>query len=162
MTTEAANEFAGLTLLDIAGLDTTGLEAKRAGEVLPRMGAIFECKKAELAEVKKDDGTLRAVVAKLEMEVIGVTAMLQRDLEGKDADYVGKIHYESRFIQDVEGIRYLLGLLFDMGVAAGGQLGDLLSKAEGLRFSAVITHRKDKNDSDKIYASLSKVKPYQG
>lgn len=151
------NELAGISLMDLAGLDVSGLEAKHAGEILPRCLADFECEEAELQEVKDKDDKLKGFRASFAFKVLGVHTVI--DKEVKEEDLIGRKHFESRFIKNEDGIKYLLGFLEEIGVKHKGKLGDLVNAAKGKRVKAVCAHRKDKNDSDVIYAGLKKIKP---
>lgn len=162
---DTSNEFAGLSLMDLAGLDISGISAKRFGDVLPKMFADFECKKADLKELKdKDTDQLKGVIASFEWEVLGIHSFLQKDEQGNEYDpaaFVGKTHYESRVVQNTEGLQYLVGFLEDIGIKEKGALGVLVEGSVGRRIRAQITHRKDKNDADKVYSGLGKIKPIE-
>jgi hypothetical protein len=152
----ADNEFAGVSLMDLAGLDTSGIEARRMGDVLPKMFADFECTKAELAPYEKD-GKPMGGIARFDFKVAGIHTMIDKDQD--EAAMIGKVHQENRFITNADGVKFLLGFLEDCGVKERGALKDLIEKMQGRKIKAVISHRKDPNDSEKIYAGLVKIKP---
>lgn len=144
-----------ISLLDLAGLDTTGLEAKRIGDVIPRLVGDFECVEAELKEIKKEE-KVTGFVAEFKFKVLGVKTQIDKDFAVEDM--IGKEHREGKFLKDNDGIQYLIGFLEDIGVKQRGPLGDLVKAAIGKKITAQVTHRKDKNDSDKVYSSLTKMK----
>lgn len=155
MAEDTENALEGISLMDLAGLDTAGLEAKHAGEVLPRFLGDFECTNAELRENKGDDGKLKNFQAVFEFTVRGVKTLIDKDI--KEEDLIGRKHFESRFIKNEDGIRYLLGFLEELGIKERGKLGDLVNKAKSITVRAVLAHRRDKNDRDVIYAGLKKI-----
>lgn len=157
----STNEFEGVTLLDIAELDTSDIAAKHRGEVLPKMFGIFECKSAELVEAKNAETKVIGVRAQYEFEVLGVEKMLDKNFEGREAEYIGKKHFESSLMTNTEGVQYAIGFLEDCGINEKCKLGDRIKMMEGRRISAIISHRKDKNDSEKVYSGLSKIKPVE-
>lgn len=152
-----ASELEGMTLADLMGLDTTGMEARRMGEVLPKMFAQFECTKAEMKENKDKDGKIKNFMCSAEWKVLGIQTMLEQG--AKAEEYIGKTHFELQFITNAESIKFALGYLEDVGIKERGPLGKLWAMQQGRRINAVISHRKDPNDSDRTYARLDKIKP---
>lgn len=154
----SSNELENMTLADLTGVDTTGMEARRMGEVLPRLHGIFECIKAEIKENKDPTtGKLKNFQASAEWKLLGVKTLLDKGVE--EASLIGKSHHENRFITNVEGIKFALGYLEDVGIKERGQLGSLWNAQIGRRVEAVVAHRRDPNDSEKVYSSLAKMKP---
>lgn len=154
----STNELENMTLADLTGVDTSGMEARRMGEVLPRLHGIFECIKAEIKENKDPQtGKLKNFQAAAEWKLLGIKTLLDKGAD--EASLVGKIHFENRFITNVEGIKFALGYLEDVGIKERGQLGALWSAQIGKRVEGVVAHRRDPNDSDRVYSSLTKTKP---
>lgn len=161
MTTENTNGFAGLTLLDIAGLDTSDIAVKKRGEALPKMFAQFKCVESKMEEIKDKDDQTKTVGFRFasEWEVEGIHKMLDREFEGKEAEYIGKKHVESARVIDVEGLSYYLGFLQSCGLPHKGALGDLVAGVVGTQINAIIRHTRNKDDKDIVYSNLDKIKP---
>lgn len=152
-----ANELEGMTLADLTGIDTTGMEARRMGEVLPKMFAQFECTKVESKQ--NDDpvtGKVKNFQFTSEWKLLGIETLFEKGI--KEEELIGKIHFENRFITNPDGIKFTLGFLEDVGIKERGPLGSLWNKQLGRKIAAVVAHRKDPNDSEKIYSSLTKIK----
>lgn len=153
----STNELEGMTLAELTGINTEGMEAKRAGEILPRLYGIFECIKAEIKENKGTDGKVKNFQAASEWKLLGVKTLLDKGVD--EATLIGKLHFENRFITNVDGIKYALGFLEDVGIKERGGLGQLWGAQTGRRVEAVIAHRKNPDDTDKVYSSMTKIKP---
>ncbi len=150
-----SSDLEGLSLLDLAGIDTSGIEAKRIGEILPRCLADFECIGAELGEIKDGD-VVKMFKAEFKFKPLGIHMVIDKDV--KEEDILKMVHTETRMIKNQEGLQYLIGFLEDIGVKQKGVLSVLMEAAVTKRIKAVITHRKDKNDADKVYSGLAKIK----
>lgn len=159
MADESENVLEGISLSDLAGLNTEGMESKRIGDILPRFLGDFECTEAALKEVKDENGKLKFFKAAFEWKVLGVHALIDKDV--KEEELIGKKHNEDKIIKSEDGIKFCLGYLEDIGVRERGTLGGLIEMAKGRKIKAVISHRKDKNDSDKVYSGFAKIKPIE-
>ncbi len=150
------NALEGISLLDLAGLDTTDMQARRMGEILPRCLADFECTKAELGQIDDEHGNPKMFKAEFKFKPLGIHMIIDKDV--KEEDILKMEHTETRIIKNQEGIEYLIGFLEDIGVKQKGKLDALLEAAVSKRIKAQIAHRKDKNDADKVYSGLAKIK----
>lgn len=149
------SELEDISLMDLAGLDTTGMESRRIGDILPKILADFTCTEADLGEVQ---GEKKMFTARFKFQVDAVHKITDKDYTGTPEDLIGKFHEETRFITNSDGVAFVLGFLEDIGVKERGKLGELVEKAKGKSITAIIAHRKDKNDSDKVYSGLAKIK----
>lgn len=152
------NILDGVSLADLAGLNTEGMESKRIGDILPRFLGDFECVEAALKEVKEGE-KIKGFSAAFEWKVLGVHALIDKD--AKEEELIGKKHFENRFIKNEDGIKFLLGFLEDIGIKERGTLGGLIERAKGRKVKAIISHRKDKNDSERTYSGFAKIKPLE-
>lgn len=144
---------------ELAGFDLSEVREARSGEVLPRMVGVFEVKEAGLQTVGQDD---KAAVVFVN-EVVGVLAVPPPKPGEEPADpesLLGRKHVERRVITNPQSVEFLKGFFVDIGVGGSGKVQELCEQAVGKRFVAMVTHRKDKDDADVVYAGLTKVKPY--
>lgn len=153
----ADTDLEGVDLLSLAGLDISGLDAKRMGDAWPRMFADFRCTSAELKDVKDTDtGKVKMFIAEFNFECLGVHKKID---EFDENSFIGKTYREAKIIQNTDGIKYLIGFMEDIGNTNKGALKEVLELSAGLQISAIISHRKSKDDPDRVYTSLSKIKP---
>lgn len=149
-----------VSLADIAGFDLAGIEARKIGDILPKMFAQFTCTQADLKEM---GGDKKGFVMEMGWRVDGVEKVTDKEflgMGGDEASLVGKTHRETRIINNPEGLEYAKGHLEEYygKNKANGPFKALIDGVVGMRCQAVIAHRKDKNDSDKVYSGLTKIK----
>jgi hypothetical protein len=148
----AENDLEGISLADLEGLDTSGLDAKHFGEAFPRCVADFECVEAEMKELKENTFAVNSV-----WECKGVHTIIDKDV--KEEDLIGRKHTQFATIKDKDGVQFFLGFLEDIGIKERGKLGAIVGKMKGIKIKTLIAHRKDKNDPDRVYAGFTKIKP---
>lgn len=155
MTDEIKFEGETISLADLAGLNLDDVAAKR-GESLPKMTAIFEVMGGEdmpdLKVVGEGDKAKPAGVFKF--KVIDVLSVSDPEFTGDPNSLIGKVHQETKFLTSTENLGYCKGLIVDLGGSGSGPLKIQLNELAGLRFTAPIGKRKDKNDSDIVYTNI--------
>lgn len=158
-------EGEGVSLADLANLPMDGVKEVRGG-IMPKMSGRWKIKKMELTTRDTTKQGTKPVVAG-QFECTQVHACLDDDVDGDSL--VGRVHNQAWFIgvtdppKPVEDIGRVKAFLADAGFAGSGSFQDVLAQAEGHEFDAPISHRKDKNDPDVVYAQFnnSKIKPVQ-
>lgn len=145
-----------ITLAELAGLDMTTVGEKRFFNTPVGM-YLFEV-------VPDDEGppSLRVVGGKAAMKmpckIIDVLGLKDPNFTGKSEELIGKVHTETQFITSNVSPEYINAFLTDIGLKGKGPLKKMLADCVGLRFTAWISHRKDPNDSDKVYVALRRDK----
>ena len=149
-----------VSLMDIAGIDMSGVEEVRS-TTFPAGLFEFKCTEAKLdvRESKKGD---KAVVA-FTLETMNVkTLVSETDNNGKSInpeDLIGRKHVETFWITNpAEDLGRVVAFLNDTGLQATGSLQELLDAMVDHSFQAVMSNKKDKNDSDIVYANLNRTK----
>ena len=139
-----------VTLADLAGIDTTQIEAKK-GSAFPAGIFKFSAKTAELKVVGAGDSKKAAIV--FAFECIDVTELAKDDDD--PAKTVGRDHQEVVTIDDVlEDIGHVKAFMADAGYQGAGSLQDILADFQGTKFFARIKQRPNKNDPDIIYSNI--------
>lgn len=147
-----------LSLADLAGFDMSGVEAKKF-ENLPEGHFQFEIT-ADPAPGLKVIANKGAAV--LPCKVLNIVALKNPAETADPTKLIGKFHYETALINTQESLSYLMTTLEALQCKRGplggvpGKPG-MLDSLAGVRFSAGIKHRRDKNDPDKIYAGLIRI-----
>jgi hypothetical protein len=144
-----------VSLADIAGVDMSQVEEFRF-ENTPKGIYQWVCKNAEVVKL----GNKPAI--RYELEASNVIALSDDSLDPDK--YVGHKHNEAIFITDLEkDIGRAKAFMIDAGFEGSGTLQELLDQFVGHEFISAIGHRKDKNDTDKVYANIDygKVKPLE-
>lgn len=155
-----AEKEAPISLLDVSDFDITQVDELRF-EVLPVMTGLFKITKAGLEPIGEDQKPAAVVVCEV-VEVANATG-LPAGME--PASLVGKEHREVFFFSKVEDIgrlkAFAVDVAFDIPNKDAGQkiaVKQLLAAMIGLTFPGRITHRKDKNDAERIYANVRPAK----
>lgn len=152
-------ENEGMSLADIAGIDTSEIEELRSSS-LPTGLYTFECSAGKLEDKMVKDDSERRVVASVQLKVIEIDTIAEKDVNPDDV--MGKTQTEQFFIDPAEaekGIGYLKGWVADIGADNSGNMGGVegapagyLDKLEGHRFKAKIIKKKAKDGN--YYARL--------
>ncbi len=145
-------ENEGMSLADIAGIDTSEIEELRSS-ALPVGLYTFECQAGKLEDRMVKDDTERRVVVSVPMKVVEVDTIAEKDVS--ESDVMGKTQTEQFFIDPSEaekGIGYLKGWLADIGADNSGNMGGVdgapagyLDRLESHRFKAKIIKKKSKD-----------------
>ncbi len=69
---------------------------------------------------------------------------------------VGLQYTEGFFLSGAEDLGRVKALFVDIGMQGQGSVQDLCDQSIGKEFVAPITHRKDKNDTSKVYANIDR------
>lgn len=156
-----------VSLADIAGVDMSQIEAYRGGEPTPQ--GIYEFKLTEtnldtmeVFDKEKEDTVDRPVIM-LSSEIIAVRQLKDKGIDPQSL--IGLTHIERIFIRDIEkDLGRVTAFLQDIGMTGQGTLQDLLDQAVGTEYVAGISHRKDKNDTSRVFANLDfrTVEPLAG
>lgn len=145
---------AEISLAELAGLNMDDIEEVRF-EVLPKgLSAVFRNKSADIVKM----GEKPAISLTYEvMKIFGETE------EMNDENMVGKEHQELFFLSGKEPLK-VLGMMkahmSDAGFSASGELQDVLDKYQSHMCKAVIKHTVNKDDEDRPYARMDRLKPF--
>lgn len=155
-------EYAAVSLLDLAGLDMAQVEVFRGGESAPEGLAEWKGVSASIgaAEVTDKDKNSPTVGEKIQRAVIDFTAEALAYINVKDrgidiSTLSGITHRERFFIADVaKDIGRVKAFMTDIGMSGEGSLQSLLEQFTGHEFACAIKHRKDPNDTSRVYANF--------
>ena len=145
-----------VALADLAGVDMTQVEEYRGGEAAPEGVAEWKLTEVEIGTREVNDKEQGQV----DRAVVGFTceAIAYRNCKDASTDpgtLIGTIHIEMFFIKDlVKDLGRVKAFLQDMGRVGNGPLQALCDAAIGHEFVGAIKHRKDKNDTSRIYANF--------
>ena len=161
------DQFGEVSLLDLMGVDLSQVEEMRFGDIMPRIFGQFECGDPTIEELKDNKtgsptaGKVIGALVKFPWKVLGITDASNAKADGVEdpSTLIGKIHTEVAFVKGGTNVKYLKAFIADVGGNKNQPLGEAIKSVAGKRIQAVIRHRKDPNDTDKVYASLSKYKP---
>jgi len=150
-------------LVTLMGVDLSQIEEMRFGEVMPRIFADFECGEPTMEELKNDQGQVIGALVKFPWKVIGIHDASKAKADGVEdpATLLGKIHNDVAVVKGATNVKYLKGYIADVGGNKNQALGEAIKSVGGKRVRAIIAHRRDKNDPDRIYAGLTRYKPIQ-
>lgn len=158
-------EGSSVSLSQLAGSDFTEIVEQRFSN-LPAGGYVFD------VSVEKPPH-LEAVDSKGKKKPAGIFTFTVADCTGLKfptetpegpLSLIGRSHRETFFINDDKSIGYMKAFVKDIGVDNTGSMGGLpghagfLDRCAGIRFAALIGHRKDPNDSDKVYVNIVRDK----
>ncbi len=135
-------------LADIAGIDMANVEEFEGGfEPTPKGVYHWRCSDAGLDEVADKP------VIYFESEVVECLGIVHESKT--EEEMAGWKHRETIFIQDLaKGVGQAKAIMTNSGFKGSGTLSEMLDAFVGHEFVAPITQRKDKNDTDRIYANL--------
>lgn len=135
-------------LADIAGIDMSSVEEFEGGfEPTPKGVYHFRCKDAGLDEVADKP------VIYFESEVVECLGLVSEEKSAEDM--AGWVHKETIFIQDLaKGVGQAKAIMTNSGFKGSGALSEMLDAFVGHEFIAPISQRKDKNDTDRVYANI--------
>lgn len=161
------DQFGEVSLLDLMGVDLSQMDEMRFGDIFPRVFAQFECGEPTMDELKDNKagsptfGKVVGALIKFPWKCIGILDASNAKADGVEdpTTLVGKTHTEVAFVKAAMNLKYLKAFIADTGGNKNAPLGEAIKSVGGKRIQAIIRHRKDPNDSDKVYASLSKYKP---
>lgn len=175
MTDENANivlsngdDMQEVSMLNLANLDISQVEAYRGGTPTPAGVYVFSCKDATLESMEIDEkvkGTATGRRINVATAVFVLTienCLATKDPSVDPGSLIGTEHYERFFIRDAQkDIGRIVAFIQDAGGDANGAFADVLSNFQGHMFQAAVTNRKDKQDPDRVYANIdgNKVKP---
>lgn len=146
----AANEEAEemLSLSELAGVDISDVDEYR-GEALP-IGT-YDFKVTDAGFVERTIKEQKVAAVAFEMEIAEVHA---QTTEEPDESFVGRKHTQSFPIREIKDLGRVKAFLVDAGLSGQGVLEELMKQSVGHTFTAKITHTKDRNDPDRVYANL--------
>jgi hypothetical protein len=155
-----------VSLLDIAGVDMSQVEANYGFVVTPAGTFHLKCKDAKFEPMEVTDKDTQQKIKKLTVAFdFDILTVLSLQDKSKDpTTLVGDVHQERFWITDAyKDIGRVRALLEESGLQMSGTLQQLLDAYVGHEIITVITNRTDKNDSDRKYANidLKKTKPAQ-
>ncbi len=141
-----------VSLADLAGIDMNNVDAFEGGfEPTPKGVFRFECKDAGLDIVETKNGDSATIY--FDCEVQEVYALLD-DSEDPEK-LMGLNHRESIFVSDLaKSVGQAKAIMQNAGFSGSGTLEQMQDAFCGHQFIAPIKHRKDKNDTDRVYANL--------
>lgn len=155
-------QFIDVDIMALAEIDISGIEENRGGEAAPEgvadwrgMSAAFAT--AEVEDKEKNSPTFGQKVTRpvidFVAEAIGYHNVKDRSLD--IASLAGTQHRERFFIKDLEkDLGRVKAFMVDIGMTGAGRLQDLLDSFTGYEFSCAVKHRKDKNDTSRVYANF--------
>ena len=148
-----------VSLEDIAGIDMNAVEAFEGGfEPTPKGVFLFDAKDAGLDTITVEN--VDKAVIYFELEVAECYALVDDSIEPESL--IGWKHRETIFISDLsKSVGQAKAIMQNAGFTGSGTLVEMLDAFCGSQFISPIKHRKDKNDTDKIYSNLlvSKITP---
>lgn len=154
------NEFT--TLAELAGLNMDDVKEQR-GFVFPKGDFVWEISTdpenlPRLGVIGEGDNASAAII--YPCKCLDVVRVNDNEFTGNEADLIGKIHRETFFLnRDIEvALGYNKAFLKDIGAPYVSGLAALIAASSGTRFQAPITHTKNKNDADKVYVNLNRMK----
>ena len=148
-------------LADIAGIDMNEVAEFDGFEATPKGLYDWEVKDAGLDTIETKNGNSGIIY--FDLEVTNCHTLIGDDRD--PATMIGTKHRETVFIGDVaKSVGQAKSIMQHAGFSAKGKLDELLDAFCGHAFTAPIKQRKDKNDSDKVYANLviKKITPLGG
>lgn len=143
---------ADVSLADIAGIDMTSVEAFEGGfEPTPKGVFLFDVKDAGLDQLETKNG--QSAIIYFDTEVAECYTLVDDE---KDADsMVGWKHRETIFVGDLaKSVGQAKAVMQNAGFTGSGTLEQMLDAFCGSQFIAPVKHRKDKNDTDRVYANI--------
>ena len=115
----------------------------------------FKVTAAKLDEGLNRDNEQR-FFADFEFTVVEVISLEDKKIENPES-LVGRKHVEKIYIvpeKAEEGIGLIRAFVADMGCNNEGELGPIVADTKDSIFRAKISHRKDQNDPEKVYARM--------
>lgn len=153
------DEEAEVSLADIAGIDMNAVEEFEGGfEPTPKGVYLWNCTDALLDSVETKNG-LSAVI-RFDLECVECYAIMSDDKD--EESMVGWKHQETIFVGDLaKSVGQAKFLMMHAGFTGSGTLEKMLDAFVGTQFIAPVKQRKDKNDTDRVYANIviAKVTP---
>lgn len=143
-----------ISLADLIGFDMTNVEAKKFENLVE---GVFDF------EVVTDPmpgviivGDPPKGAALIPCKVLNVIALKVPSETPDPTKLIGFIHRETNVVNSADSLGYLQTTLeaFD---CQKGPLGPMLESLAGVRFRASIIHRVNKNNTDIVYAGLSRI-----
>lgn len=137
-----------VSLADIAGIDMNNVEAFEGGfEPTPKGVYRFDVKDAGL-----DTMNDKAIIY-FDTEVAEVYALVDDDKDPESL--IGWKHRETIWISDLaKSVGQAKAIMQNAGFTGSGTLEQMLDAFCGSQFVAPVKQRKDKNDTDKVYANI--------
>lgn len=164
---EIDGEYQNLSLADIMGIDTSQINEFRGGGRAP--AGIYEWRitdcgfdSMEVNDRQLGEKVMRPFFA-VKLEALACRAC--KDPSVDPTALVGITHSERVFLKDLrKDLGRVKSFFVDIGLTGPGSYADHAQQAVGAEFVAPITHSKDKNDPDRIYANLdfNKIEPLAG
>lgn len=148
-----------INLADLIGFDMTNVQAKKF-ENLPEGLFEFEIQTDPMPGIYTVGDNPPKGASVLACKVLNVLSVKVPSETPDPTKLIGKVHRETNVINTGESLEYLQATLEAFGCQKG-KLGDMLASLAGVRFTAAITHRVNKNNTDIVYAGLSKITKVQ-
>lgn len=167
MNTEIKIEGEMVTLADIAGINLDNIEELRGGESFPRGIFAWEVtldndgKPPHLKII--GEGDKKKACAGYAFKCIEVMSVNDPEFTADPDTLVGKTHNEINLIgsgnSSVEkSLGYIKSFLKDMGAPYNPDLNKNLAGSLGTRFIAPITKMKSRDDADKVFTNINRLK----
>ena len=151
ITVKNEGEEIELGLADIAGIDMNEVAEFEGFEATPKGLYDWEVKDAGLDTVETQNGNKGIIY--FDLEATNCHALINDDRDPESM--VGTKHRETIFIGDVaKSVGQAKAIMTNSGFVGKGKLDEMLDAFCGHAFTAPIKQRKDKNDTDKVYANL--------
>lgn len=148
-----------LSLAAIAGIDMEQVAEVRFSNT-PEGLFHWKIQDAELTvqevEDKENPGSkINKPVVKIMLEAVNCLALNDDTLD--PANYVGRKHSLSFWINSAEDIGKAKAFLVDIGMEGSGVFGQLLTNSIGEEFVSQIKHVANRNDADRPYVNVVKI-----
>lgn len=137
------------SLAEIADLDITNLEAAFGGFTkTPPSVALWVVENMELVATKKSNP-----MVSIECKCVKPYAINDDSMQLEDM--VDFKHIERIVVKDAnEDMKKVVGFLQMIGIETSGKLSELMDRATGIAFVAVIKHSKNKDDPENPYVNM--------
>ena len=150
-------EIQEIEVEQLLNFDLSNVEEIRGFQIIPE--GIFEFRVVGLSNKKvpwttKQGEDRKSMVLDCELEVIACRQC--KDSEIDPATLTGTSHTEGFFLSQADDLGKIAAFFADIGVKGKGTILQLCDRAIGLEFVAPIYHKKNKNDTSKVFANLDK------
>lgn len=161
-----AGTMVDVTVEQLLGFDLQQVEEVRGFPLAPE--GVYEWRIMEWSnksvEWMPKDATEKIKSMVLECLLECILCRQTKDPEIDKTSLVGMQYTEGFFLSSAEDLGRVKALFVDIGMSGAGTVQTLCDQSIGKEFVAPLTHRKDKNDTSKVYANLDRtaVEPLGG
>ena len=162
---ENNGEVQDVTIDQLLGFDLQGVEEVRGFPLAPQ--GVYEWRLTSWSNktvtwTPKNEDERESMVLECLLEAISCRQTKDPDIDL--ATLVGLQYTEGFFLSAAEDLGRVKAFFVDIGMTGAGTVATLCDQSIGREFVAPITHRKDKNDTSKMYANLdrSAIEPLGG